>query len=420
MSTDTVSFDLADVEFLKKPPEVRLAALAELRRLPGPVFFPEPKVPLVPRGKGFWALVRHADVVEASRTPEVFSSEPTATTSIDTPAYLAKYVGSMINMDDPRHAQIRRVVSRAFSPRMLARMEDQVQTIAEEIVDDLIARGPCDFVPHVAARLPIQVICDMMGIPKEMHERVFDLTNVMLGFTDPEYTGHDPDYSLRHTLPVLVQLVRTGRALYSLAMRLGKERQRTPTDDLTSALVNTNVDGESLTAQEFGSFFLLLVVAGNETTRNAIAHGLNFFTRFPDQRALLLEDFEGRIGTATEEIIRYSSPVKAFRRNVTRDHEMNGHTYRRGDKVMLYYGSANRDEAVFERPDEFDILRNPNPHVAFGGPGPHYCLGAHLARREITVMFRELFTRIPEIRAGEPEYLRSIIIEGVKHLDCDW
>jgi cytochrome P450 len=206
--------------------------------------------------------------------------------------------------------------------------------------------------------------------------------------------------------------------LNGLARRLGRERRRTPTDDLTSLLVNGD---ERLTAQELGSFFILLVVAGSETTRNAIAHGLKYLTDHPDQRDLLQGDFEKYIPGAIEEIIRYSTPVIQFRRTLTQDYTMNGQEYRKGDKVLLFYNSANRDEAVFTAPEIFDITRSPNPHVGFGGPGPHYCLGAHLARREITVMFRELFTRLPGIRAeGEPSYLLSNFINGVKHLDYRW
>ncbi|NED58584.1 cytochrome P450, partial [Micromonospora aurantiaca] len=198
---------------------------------------------------------------------------------------------------------------------------------------------------------------------------------------------------------------------------LGRRRREDPADDLTSALVNANVDGESLTDQELGSFFILLVVAGNETTRNAIAHGLDLFTRNPDQRALLTEDFDGRIAGAIEEIVRYVSPVIWMRRTATRDTVLNEREIKEGDKLVLYYWSANRDESVFTDPEKFDILRDPNPHVGFGGPGPHFCLGAHLARREITVMFRELLRRTPDIRAAaEPDRLESNFINGIKRL----
>nr|BFE81952.1 hypothetical protein GCM10020093_045530 [Planobispora longispora] len=239
-------------------------------------------------------------------------------------------------------------------------------------------------------------------------------TNIILGNADSEYTGIEPEFKRWNVARGLVKLMNAGRSLNHLAARLGRERRGNSTGDLTSLLVNGE---ESLTPQELGSFFILLVVAGSETTRNAISHGLKLLTDHPGQRELLLSDFEGRIGGAVEEIIRYSTPVIQFRRTLTRDHTMNGMDYRKGDKVLLFYNSANRDEAVFADPDAFDITRHPNPHVGFGGPGPHYCLGAHLARREITVMFRELFTRLPEIRStGEPDYLLSNFINGIKHL----
>ncbi|MFF5259801.1 cytochrome P450 [Actinomadura viridis] len=417
--------DLSDLRFWARPLEQRAQAFAVLRAQPDPVFFTLPKIPFLGQSPGSWALVRHADVAEASRRPQVFSSEPSATSPTDMPGWMNKYFNSMIDMDDPRHAKIRRIVSRAFSPRMLAKAEDDIARRAARIVDELIEAGPGDFVSQVAVRLPVEVICDMLGIPARHHRRVVELTNVIVGYTDPEYVGATLDYSggtprigrLR-TTRMLGTVASAGWRLHRLAARLGRERRAAPTGDLTSALVNANIDGERLSPREFATFFLLLVVAGNETTRNAIAHGLKLFTDHPDQRALLLEDFDGRIGGAVEEIVRFSSPVIFMRRNLTRDYEMNGHTFRKGDKVTLFYGSANRDETVFSDPDTFDITRSPNPHVGFGGPGPHFCLGANLARREITVMFRELFTRVPDIAAGEPDRLMSGFINGYKRLPC--
>jgi len=420
MTTGTVEFDLSALEFWALPLQERTAAFAALRAREHPVFFPELSVPFVPSGKGYWALVRHADVSEASRRQDVFSSEPSATTIPDLPAYMGRFFGSLINMDDPRHAKIRRIVSRAFTPKMLAKTEDDVRRRAARIVDELLASGPGDFVEKVAVRLPVEVICDMLGIPERDYARVIARTNVILGNSDAEYTGVLPGRVDRlSTARALFKIIWAARDLHRLAAGLGRERMRRPTGDLTSALVNANVDGERLTTRELGSFFLLLVVAGNETTRTALSHALKLFTDFPEQRRLLLEDFDGRIGGAVEEIVRYSTPVIFMRRNVTRDHEMNGHTYKAGDKVLLFYNSANRDEAVFADPDVFDITRAPNPHVGFGGPGPHFCLGANLARREITIMLEELFTRVPDIRAdGEPDRLLSGFINGYKRLPC--
>jgi cytochrome P450 len=411
---------LSALEFWALPVEEREATFAALRAREHPAFFSEIPVPFVRPGKGFYALVRHADVSEASRHPDVFSSEPSATSIPDFPAYMERFFGSLINLDDPRHAKIRRIVSRAFTPKMLAKTEDDIRRRAARIVDELIETGPGDFVSKVAVRLPVEVICDMLGIPERYHARVVRRTNVILGNSDPEYTGVTPGEMGRIAAGrALFKIIWAARDLHRLAARLGRERVNNPTGDLTSALVTANVDGERLTTRELGSFFLLLVVAGNETTRTALSHALKLFTDFPDQRALLLEDFEGRIGGAVEEIVRYSTPVIFMRRNLTRDHEMNGHTYQAGDKVLLFYNSANRDETVFDRPDVFDITRETNPHVGFGGPGPHFCLGANLARREITIMLRELFTRLPDIRAdGEPNRLLSGFINGYKRLPC--
>ncbi len=421
MTTESVEdIDLSALEFWERPLDERMRAFAALRGRPGPTFYRELSMPFVRVGDGYWALVRHADVSEASRHPDVFSSEPNATSVQDFPSYMSRYFGSLINMDDPRHAKIRRIVSRAFTPKMLAKTEDDIRRRAARIVDELIESGPGDFVEQVAVRLPVEVICDMLGIPERDYARVIAHTNVILGNADAEYTGVTPGKIGRLSMGrALLRIIRSARDLHRLAARLGRARIKNPTDDLTSALVNANVDGERLTTRELGSFFLLLVVAGNETTRTALSHALKLFTDFPEQRALLLEDFEGRIGGAVEEIVRYATPVIFMRRNLTRDHEMNGHTYKAGDKVLLFYNAANRDESVFTDPDVFDITREHNPHVGFGGPGAHFCLGANLARREITVMLRELFTRLPDIRAdGEPDRLLSAFINGYKRLPC--
>lgn len=408
-------FDLSDYDFWARPMAEREHAFRLLRELPHPAFYQEPEVSFAPRGLGYYALVKHADILEASRTPEVFCSGDGGATNIpDMPPEFTEYFGSMINMDDPRHARLRRIVSRAFTPKMIKQFEVDVEAAAERIVDDLIATGPgCDFVTEVAAKLPLKIICDMMGIPEDRYGFVFDRSNVILGGFDPEYGGGD-------ATSVAEKLLTAGMELQQLVQDLAASRVEQPTGDLTSSLVNANIDGEKLTAQELGSFFILLVVAGNETTRNAISHGLRLLTRNPDQRALLLADLDGRLPGAVEEIVRLASPVNFMRRKVTRDHEMNGHLYREGEKVVLYYWAANRDESVFADPLRFDITRSPNPHVGFGGPGPHFCLGAHLARREITVMFRELLRRVPNIEGSRPERLYSSFINGIKHMTCEF
>jgi cytochrome P450 len=403
--------DLSDTEFWGLPLADRAAAFALLRAQPRPQFYVEPEVPFAEQGPGYYALVRHADVVEASRRADVFCSGNGATSIADLPAEFNEYFGSMINMDDPRHARLRRIVSRAFSPRMVARFQDNAQQVATAIVDDLLATGPCDFVSHVAARLPLKIICDMMGIPGNQFEMVLANTNIILSGADPEFMSEDLDVAV-------TQLLGAGQELADLVTSLAAARAESPADDLVSALVTANIDGEQLTSAELASFFILLVVAGNETTRTALSHALMLLTEYPDQRALLLADLENRVEGAVEEIVRYASPVLFMRRTLTRDYAMNGQDYRAGDKVVLFYYSANRDEAVFSDPDRFDITRTPNPHVGFGAAGPHYCLGAHLARRELNVMLRELLTRVPDITAGEPDRLLSSFINGIKRLPC--
>jgi cytochrome P450 len=405
--------DLSDMAFWGWPLADRAAAFAQLRAQDRPQFFAEPETPFAEKGPGYYALVRHADVAEASRRPDVFSSGKGATSIVDLPVEFNEYFGSMINMDDPRHARLRRIVSRAFSPRTVAKFGQDAQQAATAIVDDLLATGPCDFVQHVAARLPLKIICDMMGIPDDQYEMVFANTNIILAGSDPEFVSENLD-------EVVIQVLGAGQALAELVTGLAAARTQTPADDLVSALVTANIDGEQLTSAELASFFILLVVAGNETTRNALSHALMLLTEFPDQRALLLADLEGRLEGAVEEIVRYASPVIFMRRTLTQDHTMNGQDYHAGDKAMLLYYSANRDEEVFADPERFDITRSPNPHLGFGGAGPHYCLGAHLARGELTVMLRELLTRVPGITAGEPDRLLSSFINGVKHLPCQF
>jgi len=412
---DTLSVDeiaLGQPEFWDQPGDVREGAFATLRAERPVSFHEEFEFPPLPKGAGFWALTRHADILEASRTPEVFCSGQ-GTQIGDQPPMFNEFFGSMINMDDPRHGRLRRIVSRGFTPRMIQHYERQVESVAASIVDAVIEKGECDFVTDIAARLPLEIICDMMGIPESDHAFVFESTNVILGAGDPEYIS-DPQL-------IIPKLLQAGAELANCAKELGRHRVKHPTDDLTSALVNAEVEGEQLDENELGSFFVLLAVAGNETTRNAISHGMKALCDFPEQRARWAADFEALAPTAVEEIVRWATPVIHFRRTATRDVELGGETIRAGDKVVLFYNSGNRDERMFPDPYEFDVGRTPNEHVGFGGPGPHYCMGAHLARREITIMMRELFRRLPDLEiTGEPEYLRSAFIHGIKHMPCEW
>ncbi|MGH3409299.1 MAG: cytochrome P450 [Streptosporangiaceae bacterium] len=405
--------DLSTDEFWARPLTERSAGFAQLRALGQPAFFTDPETPFTTSDQGYYALVSHADITEASRHPELFSSARGSTSIVDLPVEFNEYFGSMINMDDPRHARLRRIVSRAFTPKMIKRFEEDVQRTAAVIVDELIETGPCDFVEHVSARLPLKIICEMMGIGDEHYAMVLRNTNIILSGSDPEFVSQNMDEAIG-------QILTAGQDLANLVTGLAAERQEAPADDLTTALATANIDGEQLTPAELASFFVLLVVAGNETTRTAISHALNLLTEHPDQRELLLADLEGRIGGAVEEIVRYVSPVIWMRRSVTADCTLNGHQFREGDKAVLFYWAANRDETMFAEPDRFDITRSPNPHVGFGGAGPHFCLGAHLARREITAVLRELLSRVPQVRAaGEPDRLLSSFINGIKRLPCD-
>ena len=410
LSVDEIDF--GDLEFWRRPVEEREGAFATLRAERPVSFHAEPELEFLPKGAGYWAVTRHADILEVSRTPEVYCSGKGVNLT-DMPPQLNELFGSMIAMDDPRHARLRRIVSRGFTPRIIQRAEDQVERTARRIIDDVTGKGECDFVTDIAAALPLEIICDMMGIPESQYQFVFDRTNIILGAGDPEYVSQ-----MENLIPELLQAAND---LALLVAELATSRVRNPTDDLTSALVNAEIDGERLTDQEIGSFFVLLAAAVNETTRNAISHGMKALCDHPDQRALWAADFNAVAPTAVEEIVRWATPVVHFRRTATRDTELRGQKIREGDKVLLWYSSANRDEEVFERPFEFDVRRNPNENVGFGGPGPHFCLGAHLARREITVMFRHILERLPDLRiTSEPAYLESLFIHGIKRMRCEF
>jgi cytochrome P450 len=405
---------LADLSFWTRHPAERDELFARLRAAREPVYFPDTRGADGAVVPGFYALTRHDQIIGASRNPEVFSSEPTAT-SLDDPApAVRELVGSMISMDDPRHARLRRIVSRAFTPRMIKKFEADVDVIAEGIVADLIERGPCDFVAEVSKPLPLRIICSMMGIPSSEYDPVIEATSVILAIGDPDFVGMDGRDRVS-------ELVARLSYLRDLMHELAADRRAHPSDDLITALVTADIDGESLTQPELSRFFTLLVIAGNETTRNAISHALALFTENPGQLALLTGDLAGRLPGAVEEVVRYATPVTWMRRSVTRDAELLGDTYRAGDRVVLYYNSANRDEALFADPYTFDITRSPNPHLGFGGPGPHFCLGAHLARREITILLRTLLTRVPGIHAtAEPTRQRASFINGITRLPCSF
>ena len=358
-----------------------------------------------PDGPGYWALVRYEDVVTVSTDNTLFSSSRGGTNIEDMPPDAMALIRTLlINMDPPQHTKYRRLVSAGFTPKMVTQLEPHVRERARHIVDAVAKRGSCDFVTDVAALLPLGVICDLIGVPEEDHERIFSWSNRLIGFDDAEY----------HTSPEDGRIAATEMFLYAHA--LATQRKAAPAVDLVSILMSSEVDGESLSEAEFDGFFILLSVAGNETTRNLISGAMLALIEHPEQRARLLAD-PGLLPVAAEEFLRWVSPLIYFRRTLARDVAVAGQQMREGDKVAMYYPSANRDEAIFEDGGRFDVGRSPNAHMAFGGGGPHFCLGASLARLEIRVMFEELLRRLPDMELDGPvQRLRSNFINGIKHM----
>ena len=376
----------------------------------GPTFFAEPETAEIgiPNGPGAWAITGYDHIVEMSRNTDVFSSA-SGITITDLPKEFLEFYSSMIAMDDPRHSHLRKLVSRGFTPKMLAALDDSVVAQAAMVVDDVAERGECDFVVDVAAKLPLAIVCDLMGVPRSQLDFVFEQTNIVLGASDPEYRPDNTD--------VVTALLGAGGALSELMTSVAESKKGGDGKDLTSILVNSEVDGERLSPSDIASFFILLVVAGNETTRNAISWGLHHLTKNPDQREIWQNDIESVTRTAVEEVVRIASPVSYMRRTAMADVMIGDAQIHEGDKLAMFYIAANRDPSYFSDPLTFDVRRDPNRHIGFGGPGPHFCLGAHLARREIGVMFKELFLRLPDIEAaGPPDILESSFIHGIKHL----
>jgi methyl-branched lipid omega-hydroxylase len=412
-AVDLDGIDLSDRDFWLRPPAERHAVFDLLRRQRPFAFFAEPEIPMLETGPGYYAVTRHADLDAISSQPAIFCSGQGAVSITDMPADLNEFYGSLISMDDPRHAKIRRIVSKAFTPRVLERLVGSVQ----EIVDDVLEQarrtaeagdGTLDVVADIAAPIPLRVICDMMGVPDEDRALVLAQSNIVLSGGDPELIENQDD-------PLTVFL-EAGMALAGVMERLAAERVERPREDLTTALVTTEVDGEQLSHQEIASFFILLLVAGNETTRNAISQGVLALSEHPEQRARWAAD-PSLNRTAVEEIVRWTSPITWMRRTATQDGELNGQPFSAGDKFLLFYAAANRDPDVFRDPHVFDLSRDPNPHFGFGAHGPHFCLGAHLARREIAVTFRGLFERLPDLEVtGPPDRLRSSFVNGLKRL----
>ena len=360
-----------------------------------------------PHGRGFWSVVRHGDVVTVNRDAALFSSEVGSISLLD-PDERANGVGAdtrgtmMIASDPPRHTRYRRLVNSGFTPRTMKAIEQSLAGRATTIIDQVIEKGSCDFVTEVAAELPLQAIADIMGVPQQDRGRLFEWSNRMVGLDDPEYASTDGTVA--------------SAEMYAYVNDLARQRRADPRDDIVTLLVNAEIDGDSLSEVEFDMFMLLLTLAGNETTRNSTSWGMWALIENPEQYGRLRRHPD-LIDSAVEEILRWASPVLHFRRTATADTELHGRRIARGDKVVMWHISANRDEEVFAEPFRFDITRTPNNHVAFGGGGPHHCLGAYLARMQLRLIIAEIVGRIPDMElAAKPELLRSNVLRGVKHM----
>jgi cholest-4-en-3-one 26-monooxygenase len=380
------------------------AEWAELRRN-APVWWQSQ-----PRGRdgfdddGHWVVSRHADVKEISRRDSVFSTwENTSiirfAEGIERDQIEMQRV-ILLNMDAPQHTRMRSIVSRGFTPRAVNSLRDALHQRAQNIVQEALAKGEGDFVRDVASELPLQAIAELLGVPQEHRGKLFDWSNMLVSYDDPDFSPEDGQIAMVEMLTYF--------------MEMSEDRKACPAEDIVTKLVTAEIDGEELTTDEFGFFTMMLSVAGNETTRNATTHGMIAFMENPDQWELFKRD---RPETAADEIVRWATPVVAFQRTAKEDVEINGTLIKKGDRVGLYYASANFDDEVFDKPEEFNILRDPNPHLGFGGTGAHYCLGANLARMEINLIFNAIADHLPDIaKLGDPKRLRSGWLNGIKEL----
>lgn len=398
--------DITSHDFWSQPFAVRDLTFAQLRmgegltwHRPFPSMFPieEP---------GYWALTRRADITYVSQHPELFTSAQGV--ALDPmPAEIQRFASFFLSMDPPQHTVYRRLISSAFTPRNVRQIEEQIHRSAVSTVDDLVGAGDIDFVAACSARLPMLTIMEMLGVPSADQPAVAMAAEKLFGMSDDEYST--PEERAEDPVKQIVLLHNTG-------VELAQFRRKNPGDDLMTSIVNAEVDGQRLTDEEIGAFLILLASAGNDTTKQTTTHVMMALVDNPAQREWLMEDFENRIGSAVEEFVRWASPVMQFARFATENTAINGQRVQAGDKVGLFYCSANRDEAVFSDPGVFNLQRSPNPHLGFGGGGPHFCLGNQLAKVELRNLFRELLTRLKTVEFGEPDLLYSGFVHGVKRL----
>nr|WP_308214636.1 cytochrome P450 [[Mycobacterium] manitobense] len=396
-------YDFTDPDVLLKG--IPVTEFAELRRT-APVWWNEQAESIFDDG-GYWVISRHEDIKSISRNGDLWSTNrkgavmrlPEGVTS----EQLDLTKALLINHDAPEHTRLRKIVSRLFTPRSVAALEERLAVAAREIVSAARERNSGNFVDDVAMPLPLQAIADLIGVPEADRERLFGWTNSIMNTDDPDFDS-DP--------------TTANAELMGYAYTMAEERRRCPADDIVTRLIEADIDGESLGDVEFAFFVILLAVAGNETTRNAMTHGMNAFFEHPDQWELFKRE---RPNTAVDEIVRWATPVHCFQRTALTDVELGGVTIREGQRAGLFYSSANYDEDVFDNPFRFDILRDPNPHLGFGGNGAHFCIGANLARMEIKLIFNEIADQIPDIaKLAEPQRLRSGWINGVKDLQVSY
>jgi cytochrome P450 len=405
--------DLGSLDFWSRTAEERDELFARLRR-EQPLSRHQPLEDILglseEERRPYWAVVRYEDIRGISRDPATFCSGQGVQFG-DAPPEMLEASQSFLAMDAPRHTKLRGLVSAAFTPRQIARIEQNIRTAARRIVEEAAPTGGGDFVDLIAKRLPMLTISDALGIPDADRERIREAADTLIAAADPDFFGD------RSPLEVL------GAALWTLteyASELAEYRERHPGEDLMTALVQSEVDGERLTHAEIAAFLVLLSVAGNDTSRHTTSHAMRALTLAPEQRAYLLEEPEARLPIAVEEFVRWATPVLTFRRTTTREVELHGEMLPAGEKIVLFYHSGNRDEEAFERPWEFDVSREPNRHLGFGGGGPHYCMGAALARSQLRAIFGEILSVIPDLEVGEPELLRSAFIHGVKRMPCSF